>query len=507
MKEDKNISPTLVFEGIEEKNVPRLFRDYADQRFLVGYCRKEKKAWIQKNKIYPARIRKGSSPGVNPQSKDYKNVDFLILHNGGKQSAYVIYPVLEIKTYSKDEIAKLEYPSPNHDYLCYSFGEPVEFEKLEIQKLLQQLIGPYYIPKSFAGKTIYNRFIYSIKNEQRNNLIQQLINSIDILEDNIFSLDEQGLILETILRDQTMDSSSNGKKHRHIIWATDNYRKRGEGYNITDEISIVAITKHKGRVIRPRAFKSKEEQLHRVKQKAEVFTPSWVCNAQNNQVDEAWFGCKDVFNHENEDHTWTHTTKPITFPKGKTWMDYVMDRRIEICCGEAPYLVSRYDTTTGVFIEDLDHRVGLLDRKLRVVNENAKNVEDWKQWAQRAIRNIYGFEWQGDSLLIARENILITYIEYFCAFCKKHNIAIELNTQSLQCVAEWISWNIWQMDGIKYIVPYSDSRQEKTLEMNFFEEEPKASAVGIKAQITLWSSSGRQRGSRKITFEELVNKK
>lgn len=44
-------------------------------------------------------------------------------------------------------------------------------------------------------------------------------------------------------------------------------------------------------------------------------------------------------------------------------------RRIEISCGEAPYLVSRYDTVTGEFIELLS-RIVLLDRKLRVVTEN-----------------------------------------------------------------------------------------------------------------------------------------
>ena len=31
---------------------------------------------------------------------------------------------------------------------------------------------------------------------------------------------------------------------------------------------------------------------------AEVFTPSWICNAQNNLIDNAWFERKDVFNKE-----------------------------------------------------------------------------------------------------------------------------------------------------------------------------------------------------------------
>lgn len=78
-------------------------------------------------------------------------------------------------------------------------------------------------------------------------------------------------------------------------------------------------------------------------------------------------------------------------------------RRIEVSCGEAPYLVSRYDTVTGDPIE-LFSRIGLLDRKLRVVTENASNESEWLKWAYRAYESVYGFEFQGDNLLLAREN-------------------------------------------------------------------------------------------------------
>lgn len=43
--------------------------------------------------------------------------------------------------------------------------------------------------------------------------------------------------------------------------------------------------------------------------------------------------------------------------------------RLEISCGEAPYLVSRYDSVTGKTIK-IKNRIGLLDRKLRIVSEN-----------------------------------------------------------------------------------------------------------------------------------------
>lgn len=52
-----------------------------------------------------------------------------------------------------------------------------------------------------------------------------------------------------------------------------------------------------------------------------------------------------------------------------TWKSYVKYTRLEMTCGEALYLVSRYDNTTGEYFS-VRQRVGLLDRKLRVVGEN-----------------------------------------------------------------------------------------------------------------------------------------
>ena len=122
-------------------------------------------------------------------------------------------------------------------------------------------------------------------------------------------------------------------------------------------------------VIQPRITKAQNTQDGRTREKAEVFTPCWICNKQNNLVDERWFGRPHVFNKEVE-HTWISTLDKIEFPNSKkTWKKYVDAQRLEISCGEAPYLVSRYDAVTGEKIP-LRSRIGLLDRKLRVVDEN-----------------------------------------------------------------------------------------------------------------------------------------
>ena len=273
---------------------------------------------------------------------------------------------------------------------------------------------------------------------------------IDIREDDLLALSAQ--VLDTLLRDHTTG--------KNIFWATHDYEVLGSAYDYHSEILPHLITGEHGMVIRPRVLKTKEQQTDRAKDMAEVFTPSWVCNAQNNLIDEAWFfdersgkaerRRKDVFNVEDTtSHTWQATTDKIEFPKGKTWKDYVRATRMEITCGEAPYLVSRYDATTGEPIP-LHERIGLLDRKLRVVSENVDASGEWLEWAQVAYKNTYGFEWQGDNLLLAREALLWTFIEYYQA--KFHKAPL---LKSINYIAYIISWNLWQMDGLKGVVPDS----------------------------------------------------
>ena len=162
------------------------------------------------------------------------------------------------------------------------------------------------------------------------------------------------------------------------------------------------ITGNNERVIKPRANKDKSVQVLRSKEKAEVFTPAWVCNAQNNLVDNAWFG-KEVKRFNTEKNcSWKTNYYKVKFPKHKTWKEYVTANRMEISCGEAPYLTSRYGMVSGKYIA-VKQRIGLLDRKLRIVSENTETQKEWKLWAEKALHSIYGFEWQGDNILLARE--------------------------------------------------------------------------------------------------------
>lgn len=276
-------------------------------------------------------------------------------------------------------------------------------------------------------------------------------------------------VLDVLLRDRTTG--------KNILWMSDNYVRLESVFDanmgMCDEIDAGVISRPGSKIILPRVDKSKAEQRERVQKKAEVFTPSWICNNMLNDVDAAWFDLKasPFTSMGSREERWKRCPDKIMFSCKQTWQDYVNERRLEMCCGEAPFLVSRYDTTTGEVIPVPD-RIGILDRKLRVVTENAGTAPaEWLKHAILALKATLGFEWQGDNLLIARENILYTMLEYYKFYCS----AEPLSHATLLELADIISWNIWQMDGLKCVVPmtchdevFSPSKP-KSVQLELFE--------------------------------------
>ena len=253
-------------------------------------------------------------------------------------------------------------------------------------------------------------------------------------------------VLDVLLMDRTT-----GKK---IMWGTKDYEVRGEKYGEWEEITSDLISYKDDKVIVPRCCKSRDEQRRRVQQKGEVFTPAWVCNAMNNLVDNAWFGRKTAGFNREVAKGWKAIGKPISFPKKlkKTWQDYVTEIRLEITCGEAPFLVSRYDMSSlanDSCLIPVAERIGILDRKLRVVTENCRDKVMWIEWAKKAVQSILGYDWQGDNVFLARENVLWTVLETF------HTVFSGATFSSEQILefANIISWNVWQMDGLKFVIP------------------------------------------------------
>ena len=117
-----------------------------------------------------------------------------------------------------------------------------------------------------------------------------MTSDIDIFENELLELYPG--VLEMLLRDHTTGTN--------IFWATNNYEFLGNEYAYHAPISLKLIAGNNGTIIMPRIKKDNHTQQARVRSMAEVFTPSWICNAQNNLIDEMWFGRKDVFNSESK---------------------------------------------------------------------------------------------------------------------------------------------------------------------------------------------------------------
>ena len=278
-----------------------------------------------------------------------------------------------------------------------------------------------------------------------------------VLLEELIKLDAYPIrgLVRRLLQDKTT--------RKNIMFASDSYTDYGAGYRDNSQMTEGVLLGFDSCDIQPRVYKAAAEQTERTRKRAEVFTPAWIVNQMNNHCDAEWFGRADVFNHQ-EGQEWTVSTDPVTFPEGKDWKQYVDSRRLEITCGEAPYIVSRYDTSTGEIIP-IGQRIGILDRKLRIVNENAADEAEWFKWAFRAFQSVYGYEYQGDNLLIARINLLYTLADYIEA--KWHRQATR---KELEKFLNVICWNFWQMDGMNDTPPYGIPSDE-VVQMSLFDDE------------------------------------
>ena len=319
-----------------------------------------------------------------------------------------------------------------------------------------------------------------------------------------FHAPEVQAVLDTLLKDK-----STGK---NIIWATDPPEElQTVMYEpVTDRSQIttqqLGLTHYE--VVLPRMMKQTDTQQQRTRKKGEVFSPAWVCNKMNNALDADWF--RGLGAEETAGQFTVET--PVQFPvcKGRTpaWVQYVQSRRLEVTCGEAPFLASRYDAATGEMIP-VARRIGILDRKLRVVSENAATEDEWRKYATHAVQSTYGYEYQGDNLLLARVNLLLTYAEHLQAHWQR-----KPTKKELQPIANIIAWNVWQMDGLHLSVP-GGKPQPEAEQLNLFsmfgaaEEQPPT----ISCKVKNWRKGGHgttqnfetiQEGSTSMKFDYVI---
>ena len=283
--------------------------------------------------------------------------------------------------------------------------------------------------------------------------------AIDISEEQLAL--ESADLLKILLKDRTTK--------KNIVWATHSYELLGKGFAPSDRITPSKVTGTYANLIQPRSEKSKYEQKDRTKIRAEVFTPTWLVEKQNGYV-EVELEALDL-------------------------EDYIQVRWLEITCGEAPYMVTRYDTVTGEEIP-LSDRVGFVDRKLQRISREVSDEATFYKLVKKAYRASYGYEYQGDSLLLARENLLATFEDYYLA--KTGN---QPTLEQKKEIATIISYNVFQMDGLKKISPYS-ARQEPFQQLSLFSDELEVQEVEeSKTQVKDWKKN-KMIGFERLSSEE-----
>lgn len=171
----------------------------------------------------------------------------------------------------------------------------------------------------------------------------------------------------------------------------------------------------------PRYLKRAEEQKSRTETNAEVFTPATLVCVMDDMTDEDYIGDLER---------------------------YIKDPVIEITCGEAPFLTTRYDATTGAEIP-VNDRIGFLDRKLQCIPD--LDEDRYAVCATAAVKAVYGYELEYDNLYLARRNLLMTTIEHY-----EDRFGVEPDYDQVAHWADIISYNLIRMDGISMCIPETD---------------------------------------------------
>ena len=271
--------------------------------------------------------------------------------------------------------------------------------------------------------------------------------TIDISEDKLIKRSAD--LLKILLKDRTTK--------KNIVWATHSYELLGNGFSPREQITLSKLTGTYVNLIQPRAEKSNTEQKKRTKIRAEIFTPVWLVEKQNSYIEVE--------------------TKPLALK------DYVQMRWLEIACGEAPYMATRYDAVTGEEIP-LSERVGFVDRKLQRISREVSDEALFYEFVKEAYRASYGYEYQGDSLLLARENLLATFEDYYLSKTGNHP-----TLEQKKEIATIISYNVFQMDGLKKVSPYS-AKQNSSQQLSLFSDDLEVEKVEeSKAQIKDWKKN------------------
>lgn len=159
MTKKQDILRTLNFAeaNVEDKNTKRLFRDYAERRFLVGYIRPKNRKWFNKTHLYNVRPEEANRKGgVNEKNPLSYAIDYVILYKNSKENRYKIYKVEKSEVLSVDAMQQLDYPNPRSEYLVFTLGEEVKFEDIDLKVLLDSECKAKHEPIYLTGYNLFS---------------------------------------------------------------------------------------------------------------------------------------------------------------------------------------------------------------------------------------------------------------------------------------------------------------------------------------------------------------
>ena len=301
----------------------------------------------------------------------------------------------------------------------------------------------------------------------RNEAYMQLL-TVDISEEGIAN--DSGTLLTILLKDRTTN--------KNIVWASPSYEGMGKPFCADQPIKKNLIIGPYDSIIQPRVEKNKRNQEIRTRKRGEVFTPPWLVDKQVSIVLD-----------ELDD---------ISFES------FIALRWLELACGEGPYIVTRYDSISGDIIP-INKRVGFLDRKLQRIVEQSTTEKEFIKWSKIAYESSYGYELQGDSLLLARENLLLSFCEYYdYKFGKLPTMKV------IKQIATIVSYNIFQMNGLTKQTPYSDNTKGN-IQLNLFDEVNDQGKKGDRFTLVkdwenkvLVSVDSISKGDEKMKFDVVI---
>ena len=256
---------------------------------------------------------------------------------------------------------------------------------------------------------------------------------------------------------------------RSIVFATDRYASLGERYREAGPIENGLLA-----ALEARGFGLEEE------------LSAELVRRLNDRWDEEWFGFPEPFAGEG----------PVRFAGEEAWKKYVDAPRLAVCCGAARLLTVREDGAGGLLSPAA--RPGILDRKLRVVSENAETEEVWRHWALRAFQSVYGYEYRGDLLLLGRLRLMTAFADF-----REARWGAEASNAELRRIANVIAWNLWQMDPETAAVPFAH-REAPYRQLSLFDylsgDEDDRPKEPVPCRVFDW------RGNESVTFRRYVER-